>query len=385
MIYQIGKAAFSFSAIIASFSPIVKKDHNAFARKETSNITEIEANKLDKKYILKASPFVTFLSTAAPFFTWNGFSNHQTYFQPRIPVNPARYSRAFNFNNRCPAGGSVTFTTDSDFIEIKISIIKLLNSQIIPLYSSAGIDVYEKTAYGEHWLGCYAPANELQTSFKCKLLHFHENPHKITIYLPSFSQIQLLQVGIQPDSHLYQPSTFKRRIAIYGSSITQGCACSRPGLSYSNLLSRRLNCDVYNFGFSGSARGEIEIAQYIASLDLSAIILEYDHNVDISTLKNTHYNFYFALRQNQPHIPIIMLSRTSGGLSISYEEEQTRYDIIQATFNRAKQNGDSNIFLLRGNTFFTDKEKYFVDDRHPNDRGMNVISQKLSELLNTLI
>lgn len=385
MIYHIGKSAFSFSAFITSFSPIVKKDRNAFALKETSSLPEIEVSKLNTNYILKISPSVTFLSTAAPFFIWNGFSNRQAYFQTRIPVSPAEYSRAFNLNNHCPAGSSVTFITDSDFIDLKITIKKILNSQITSLYSSAGVDIYEKTAYGEHWLGCYAPINELQTTFKCKLMHFHENPHEITIYLPAFAQIQLLQVGVQSNSHLYQPTAPQKRIAIYGSSITQGCACSRPGLSYSNLLSRRLNCGIYNFGFSGSARGEIEIAQYIASLDQSAIVLEYDHNVDILTLENTHYNFYSVLRQNQPHIPIIMFSRTSGGLSISCEEEQIRYGIIQATFDRAKQNGDSNVFLLRGDTFFVDKEKYFVDDRHPNDHGMNVISQKLFEVLNTLI
>ena len=50
----------------------------------------------------------------------------------------------------------------------------------------------------------------------------------------------------------------------YGTSITQGgCAC-RPGMAYTNILSRQFNVEVINLGFSGSGRGEPEVARTIA-------------------------------------------------------------------------------------------------------------------------
>ena len=43
---------------------------------------------------------------------------------------------------------------------------------------------------------------------------------------------------------------------IYGTSITQGGCASRPGMAYTNILSRRIDAPFINLGFSGSGRGE---------------------------------------------------------------------------------------------------------------------------------
>lgn len=48
--------------------------------------------------------------------------------------------------------------------------------------------------------------------------------------------------------------------------------------AYTALLLRWLDADYINLGFSGSAKGELEIASYIAGLEMSVLIIDYDHN-----------------------------------------------------------------------------------------------------------
>ena len=251
----------------------------------------------------------------------------------------------------------------------------------MPLQSIAGIDIYEKKDGKRKWLGCYTPKTSFQNKIYCKLEFEEKKEREICIYLPNFSQIQLIEIGMVEDATLYSgKSRIGNPIAIYGSSVTQGCASSRPALSYANLLAWKTGKEVLNFGFSGSARGEIEIAKYIGTIPLDGIILEYDHNVSVDELKETHYKFYKELRRQQKKTPIILFSRTSGGLSVSSDEERERYCVIKRTFTIARNSGDMNIYLVRGNEFFEEKEIYFVDDRHPNDFGMFKISQNLANV-----
>lgn len=84
----------------------------------------------------------------------------------------------------------------------------------------------------------------------------------------------------------------------YGSSITQGGCASRPGADYVSVLSRILNVDVVNLGFSGSARGERTMAEYLSALDCSVFVMDYDHNATDATElgKNAQRFFrYFPL------------------------------------------------------------------------------------------
>ena len=54
--------------------------------------------------------------------------------------------------------------------------------------------------------------------------------------------------------------------------------CLKPGNAYESIISRSLNCDYLNLGFSGSALAEREMAEYIADLDMRAFVYDYDFN-----------------------------------------------------------------------------------------------------------
>ena len=51
-----------------------------------------------------------------------------------------------------------------------------------------------------------------------------------------------------------QPYVSDRPVIVYGTSITQGGCASRPGSCYTNILSRKLNRPLLNYGFSGNGQ-----------------------------------------------------------------------------------------------------------------------------------
>ena len=58
-----------------------------------------------------------------------------------------------------------------------------------------------------------------------------------------------------------RPFALSKPVVFYGTSITQGGCASRPGMSYTAIVGRKLNLDFVNQGFSGNGLGEPEVAR----------------------------------------------------------------------------------------------------------------------------
>jgi lysophospholipase L1-like esterase len=131
-----------------------------------------------------------------------------------------------------------------------------------------------------------------------------------------------------------------------------------------------LDCNYINLGFSGSARGEEIMAQYIAGIKMSAFVLDYDHNAPtIEHLENTHEKFYRIIRASNKELPIIILSKSD--FENAAEENKKRRDIIYKTYIDAIKEGDENVFFIDGELMFgiKDRDSCTVDGCHPNDLG----------------
>lgn len=211
--------------------------------------------------------------------------------------------------------------------------------------------------------------------------------HQVMLYLPIMTPVSSVRIGILPEDRLLPVQSPKLKIGVYGSSITQGCACSRPGMSYVSQLGRMLDARMINLGFSGSAKGEQKIANMIAAIELDVLIIEYDHNAILEELKKTHWEFFQTIRKAKPALPVIFLSRISGGISASMEETENRRQVILDTIQRAKEQGDQQVWFVDGMKINRQHESgcLLADDRHPNDLGMTMIARQLTETVRSIV
>ena len=275
------------------------------------------------------------------------------------------------------AGGAIRFRSNSEKIAVKAVLKDSADMNHMPRTGSMGFDILKRTPDGWIHAGTAKP-NPGQVDLEQVMVQ--ENQGGMTdwiLNLPLYGGVKSLEIGLLPGSELEPPTPhkIKKPILFYGSSITQGGCASRPGNAYTSMLCRALDAEQINLGFSGSGKGEPAVAQAIASLDLAAFVMDYDHNAPTKEhLQETHEPFFRIVRQAHPELPILLLSKgdvwkdTSG-----YQSALERRDIIRATYEHAIAAGDRHVRFISGETLFgTDPEERSlctVDRCHPNDLG----------------
>ncbi len=276
------------------------------------------------------------------------------------------------------AGGRLRFITNSPFIVLRAEMHVVSRMPHFALTGSAGFDVYADNVFTH----CFVPPFEISEGYTAAADLPGEAEREITLHFPLYSGVKALYIGLKKGCLLKAPAPYRTQapVVYYGSSITQGGCASRPGLAYQNILSRRLRADHLNLGFSGSAKGEQCMAQYIAGLGMSAFVMDYDHNAPTPAhLANTHEAFFQTVRAQQPNLPVVFLSRPKYALT---PEEEERLSIIRRTYENALRRGDENVYLLTGPqlTALCGNEGT-VDGCHPNDLGFSSMAAALAPVL----
>lgn len=303
----------------------------------------------------------------------------------RIPKDQiGSFSEGIKRNAIYPAGEKVVFRTKACNLKIRVLYKKRVSLQSMSSFSASCIDLYTRFGDSEKYLTTIGPKTNIDMTATYDLQRDNEEETEYILYLCSYSSIELIEIdGSAPIEIIDSPSNLKNVLVVYGSSISQGCAAPRPGLSYANIIARESNHALKNYGFSESAKGEKEMAQLLAEEKANIYVLEYDHNATVQELRDTHYQLYKIIRSQNPSSCIILLSRFSGGLSISSEEAELRREIICRTYETAIAKGDENVFFIDGGVLSgPEMNSYFTDDRHPNEDGMQFISRLVLEKIN---
>ena len=287
------------------------------------------------------------------------------------------------------AGGAVRFQTDSRNIALRYKLKDTTDMPHMTRSGACGFDVFISPPGDQdsYLKTVYPPRRAISEYSKeqVKIAQFQQRRmRQFTIWLPLYGGVESLEVGIEKGAKILapMPHKIKKPVLFYGSSITQGGCASRPANAYTTMLCRELDAEQINLGFSGNAKGEIEIARDIASLNLAAFVFDYDYNAPTPEhLEKTHEPFFLEIRKKHPNLPIIILSRCSN-------MTDRRRDIVKQTYLNAVARGDKNVSFIDGAELFgtTDKKYPTVDGCHPNDLGFYLMFQRiLPTLKETLI
>ena len=276
------------------------------------------------------------------------------------------------------AGGRVRFVTNSKRIAIIARFYEASHSTHMPFSVKAGVDIY----IGNSFEGTYLPPVSLPSLAFESVKTFDDSEKLVTMNFPLYGSLAELYIGIDEDAEISEAPDYKYEtpVVYYGSSITQGGCASRPGMAYQAMLSRWLDCNHTNLGFSGSAKGEKIIVDYMAGLDMSVFVCDYDHNApNVEHLNATHEPLYRAIREKHPDIPIIFISRPS---VLEAADRKERLAVIKATYDKAVAEGDKRVWLLDASEFFPfDSNEHTVDNCHPTDLGFYLMAKGIEPTL----
>ena len=280
------------------------------------------------------------------------------------------------------AGGRVRFKTDSPYVAIYVKMPTIGKMSHFALTGSAGFDLYSDNNY----IGTFVPPYTIEDGYENIIRFNSDEMREITINFPLYSSVKELFIGIKKQSALFpcQPYRIEKPIVYYGSSITQGGCASRPGMAYQSIISRQMDADYINLGFSGSAKAEDAMAEYISGLQMSCFVYDYDHNApSLEHLRNTHEKMFLKIRQHHPNTPIVIMSRPKFKLT---DHEKMRLEVIETTYDNAVINGDKNVYFIDGRKLMElAGDQGTVDNCHPTDFGFASMAKCLGDFLEKIL
>lgn len=305
--------------------------------------------------------------TKAPFVLYGAVETAPCY--RRIPQLVAEStSEGVAQINEHTAGVRVRFCTDSSYIAVRVKWNVLSRMSHMPPSGINGLDLYAVRNRQYSYEGAFIPPLDAKRGFEAILYR----PSLMTDYVlnfPLYNQVERVFVGVKASAQFRPPATYANDLPVvfYGSSITQGGCASRPGNCYPNFLSRWLDMNYINLGFSGSAKAEEAIVKYMADIQMSAFVSDYDHNApDAAYLEKTHLRMYQTIREKRPQIPYIILSRPD----FKARDAQLK-EIILNTYRYGMSRGDKYLYFVDGEQLFgsVERDACTVDGCHPNDLG----------------
>jgi len=333
-----------------------------------------------------AAPFYL---AGLPWFARNGLYR-------RMPNDPARpLPPGVEDTCQAPAGAQVRFRTDSAHLALKVRL-------------SAPAGMYHMPATGECGFDCYIGAGDSapryfktarwepkSAEYECELFALAGRAMRyVIVNFPLYGGVEKVLLGLDAGARIEPPPTYALPgpVVFYGTSITQGGCASRPGMAFTNIISRRLNVEVINLGFSGSGRGEPVVAEIIAEIPRPSLyVLDYEANCpSVDHLRQTLPEFIRILRAAHPRAPVLVVSRPRFSaelfLPAKFQDRLARRDCLRQCVQTLRAAGDDHIFFLDGSDFLGgDFEECTVDGIHPTDLGFMRIADAMTPVVRALL
>ena len=285
------------------------------------------------------------------------------------------------------AGGRLRFSTNSNTIGLEVTYPSLAHMTHMPYTGCNGFSLLEEKGKKFNFVTVFRPAFGEETGFKQVIKVEGGKMKDYILFFPLYNSINSVKIILDVDATVTSGRKYRdvKPILYYGSSITQGACASRADGAYQALISKWNNIDFINLGFSGGCKAEDIMIEHLLTYDPSIFVLDYDHNAPTPQyLRETHYSLYKRYRQAHPNTPILFVSRPD------YERRKDnpeKLSIIIESFNKAKAEGDNNVYFLSGKNLFgeNDRENCTVDGCHPTDLGFYSMYVRLADEIKSII
>lgn len=267
----------------------------------------------------------------------------------------------------------------------------------MPATSVSGIDLYLRNKETGKWEFYQNARPRKQTG---NVAIFSTRGMDAMVYLPLYNGPSKLEFGVSKDA-TFEPleprdNGIVKPVVFYGTSITHGGCCSRPGLSFPAIVCRKIDVPLVNLGFSGNGRMELSMADYLAEVDASCYVLDCLWNMEevfptrddddlrsagvsnkVQFVMARYEPFVRRLRKLRPDVPIVFAEQCS-----VFTSKQMPYDFaIHDVFLRLKEEGWNGLHYVPKEKMYVGDREGTVDGCHPNDWGMFSLAEAFAPVI----
>ncbi|WP_074987934.1 SGNH/GDSL hydrolase family protein [Rufibacter ruber] len=310
---------------------------------------------------------------------------HRIYEPQRKDVPKAVAGLATN-----SAGIMVQFQTNSKAIKLKWALAKFNTLWNMTPAAINGLDLYGWNGKNWQYVATARPTalqNEdlVVSNLDGQLRHYR-------VHLPLYAAAEQVQVGVEESATLEKASQDfipRKKVVIYGSSITQGASASRPGMAYPAILSRQLNLETFNLGFSGSGKMELPLADILGQMEADVYVLDCVPNPSPEQIKERAVPFIKRLRELRPNTPILMVEsifRENAHWDQEKKVTVTRQNQeFRKAFDQLKKEKFANLYYLPTKDLIGHDHEATLDGSHLTDVGFTRLADKVGKQLKKLL
>ena len=276
------------------------------------------------------------------------------------------YNRSFS-----SAGIKLLFRTDSKTLFLKLTTARALDRQ----YFSVDILVDgEVVGYLDNFSDISLPQNYTQTEFPLgefsKEFQLGNGIKTVCIHMPWSTRTTIEEIVVD-DGAFVEGIKKKKKLLVYGDSITHGYDALRPSNRYIAKLADALDAEEFNKAVGG-AMFFPEFAELKDSIVPDYITVAYGTN-DWTAMNKCSFEekckaFYETISRNYPEAKIFAITpiwrKDMNAEMIFGDFEQVEMSIRHSVKEL------KNVTVISGFEFVPKEEKFFADLRlHPNDEG----------------
>lgn len=276
--------------------------------------------------------------------------------------------------SRHSTGLSVRFTSNATRIRMRWTVTQeRLALPHMPATGVSGLDLYAREGSTWYFVGGARPT-DTPTNETDVIVGLTPSTREFRAYLPLYNGVSRLEIGVpEGASFRFEPPSTTRPIVIYGTSITQGCCASRPGMAYPAMLGRRLDETVINLGFSGNGKAEPEMARLLAELDPAVFVIDALPNLTPAQVVERMPALVDTIRAARPRTPIVLVEHLPYPnlrfRPVKATDVATANASLRRLWRERRKAGDRNLTLVSSAALLGDDGDGTVDDSHPTELG----------------
>lgn len=299
------------------------------------------------------------------------------------------------------SGLQVRFITNATSITVNYTLESQYNSNNwFSTVGANGLDMYTHKPDG-NWYWCYPNSRTIGSLFTYTNINpndpaYSSAGYEYCLYFPTFALTSSISITVNTDAkfEFNQVPTDKKPIVIYGTSIVHGGVCSRPGNTWTNIVSRNFSDrSIVNLGFSGVGRAEPEVVQFINKIDAEIYVIDCLPNFSNTTMTSLiDFRYKSAIDTLTKYHPTAAILLTEHPGYADMEMWKDRKDLVLADNIELKKvydyfinKGYKNLYYLSREDLGLDMSNDIGDYIHPNDKGMyryaDVYTKKILEIL----
>lgn len=292
---------------------------------------------------------------------------------------------------RNSAGLALRFRSDASDIGARWKSLNCFNMNHMTPTGIRGVDLYVMLP-DSSWttVGAGRPLLSDRNTSAVIMTDMEPKMREYMLYLPLYDGVDSIYILTDSAACVLPPATCLPRsekpVVVYGTSIVQGGCASRPGMVHTSILSRMLNREVINLGFSGNARLDPAVAQLMAETDAGVFVVDPLPNCTSAMLTDRLEAFCAILRRRHPSTPIILVESPmfpSARHSREVHTTLTEKNItLRSIFDRLRAS-DPHIYYMTTDKVLADPEAT-VDNYHFTDAGFDFFAHKLFDIINNL-